>query len=1661
MANQTPGAANGAFRVDDIVINEIMYHPISKDDDDQFIELHNQGANAVNLSGWSFTAGVRFIFPSNALIAPGGYLVVARNLTNLLARYPNLAPSNTVGNFSGALAHNGERLALARPEYNFTTNAQGVVTTNVLFVVVDEVTYGDGGRWGEWADGGGSSLELLDPRANHRLAGNWADSDETAKAPWTTIETYGTLDNGENHEANIAYAQIGQVDAGECLLDDVEVRPSTAGPNYVANPGFDSGLTNWWLLGCFSRSSLEPGAGYGGSGDALRLRTANRLFTLANAAQCALNNTTLAAGSQATLRFKARWLRGCPDVVLRLSGNWLEAAGTLQVPRNLGTPGAPNSRAVANAGPALFAVTHTPALPGASEPAVVTARAQDPDGVANLILQYRIEPAPAYTPVPMLDDGTGGDAVAGDGVFSAAIPGQPAGVLAAFIVTAGDALGASSRFPAPATDNGPERECAVRFGDPHPASGFGTYHHWITQRNVDRWLGLPVLSNEDIDGTLVYNHRVIYNMTARYAGSPYHQGFTGPAGYTACHYTWSMPKDDKLLGHASFNKMHWIGNDIQDDNARQNNNDNTLQREQTANTLLRGLGLPWVYRRYVAVYVNGVRRGQLMEDALRPSVSVPDAYFPDEEDGYLYKIQPWFEGSLPQAGGYTPWSNRDWSSLMPFTSGGAYKPARYRWIYQPRQAPDSLNNLSNVFALVTAANAYTHSNYVSLLQSVADMENWLRLVAANHAAGNWDCYGIQNQQNVYGYVSSRTPWTLFMFDFSIVLGNRIAWAPGTELETVVPGNSGAGFDADLAWQRIYGASTGHPAFRRMYWRALKELVNGALQAGAYEPILDAKYAAFRAGGVTAANPQPVKDWLASARNSIAGQVATRDTAQFTLTFNTITTGASLATLAGRAPLEVASITVDGNPWPLTWSTLTNWTLRFPVPPGTNVFTVLAYDRLGRLVGGTNQITVVSTAPPPDPPVGKVVINEIMFQPALPDAEYVELFNLSTNTAFDVSGWRFNGLSYTFPKGSFILPRGYLVLARSRNAFALAYGATNLVFDTFSGNLQSGGEVLTLLQPGATPAEDVVIDRVRYEDAAPWPAGVLGSGYSLQLIDPAQDNSRVSNWGDASGWRYATMTGTLLQNTSTNLLIYMGGPGEAYLDDIMLVRGTVPGAGENLIQNGDFESDFSGPWSTPGSGYTNSAISTAYAHSGNASLRVVATASGTQINCVRQVLTPPTSNTTCTLSFWYRPSLNGSNLTVRPYLGSGMTLTVNLRPVFTTPGASNSVAATLPPYPPLWLNEAQPVNLTGPADGAGDRDPWLELYNAGTNAVSLDGFYLADKYTNLTAWAFPAGAAIGAGQFLVVWADGETQESAPEEWHTGFRLAGGTGSVALSRLVNGVPQLVDYLNYTALPANASYGDVPDGQPFYRDMMYYPTPGTNNNPAPPPLQVRINEWMAANNSASGIYDPADGRFQDWFELYNAGLTPADLAGHYLSDTLLNRTQFQIPTGYTIPPRGFLLVWADNESWQNSPERPDLHVNFALRQEGEAIALVAPDGLALVDHVTFDAQTNNISQGRYPDGAAPLYFMPNPTPRRSNVIPEPPAPPEFGGITLSGSNQVSFSFSTLPGQTYRVEYKGDLNAPQWLPLGPGWSATGTNLMVSDTMTATQRFYRVLLVP
>ena len=229
----------------------------------------------------------------------------------------------------------------------------------------------------------------------------------------------------------------------------------------------------------------------------------------------------------------------------------------------------------------------------------------------------------------------------------------------------------------------------------------------------------------------------------------------------------------------------------------------------------------------------------------------------------------------------------------------------------------------------------------------------------------------------------------------------------------------------------------------------------------------------------------------------------------------------------------------------------------------------------------------------------------------------------------------------------------------------------------------------------------------------------------------------------------------------------------------------------------------------------------------------------------------------------------------------------------------------------------------------------------------------------------------------------------------------------------------------------------------------------------VPVVINEWMAGNSAPGGYPDPADGRYSDWFELYNPNDAAINLGGYGLSDTVTPPAKWTIPANTLIAPKGFLLVWADKQTNLNgSSPGGDLHADFKLSKSGSVIALTGPDG-ALRHSVTFGPQAGNISQGAFPDGSTnSVISMANWTPRAPNQSGLPPSP-QIGPVQFPAGGAVAFSVSALSGRTYQVEYKDALDASAWTPLGAPRTATDSQLTITDTTPAgAARFYRLVLL-
>ncbi len=172
----------------DVVVSEIMYQAFAdagqpEDYREEFIELYNRGDAPADLLGWKFTDGVDFEFP-DVTIGAGQYLVVTADPAVFAATHPGVTNYISQHGWDGHLSNSGEEIRL---EDNLGATA-------------DRVTYADEGEWSfrekvedldfpsgqlglmegyAWSnlhDGGGRSLELINPALTNNAGQNWAAS---------------------------------------------------------------------------------------------------------------------------------------------------------------------------------------------------------------------------------------------------------------------------------------------------------------------------------------------------------------------------------------------------------------------------------------------------------------------------------------------------------------------------------------------------------------------------------------------------------------------------------------------------------------------------------------------------------------------------------------------------------------------------------------------------------------------------------------------------------------------------------------------------------------------------------------------------------------------------------------------------------------------------------------------------------------------------------------------------------------------------------------------------------------------------------------------------------------------------------------------------------------------------------------------------------------------------------------------------------------------------------------------------------------------------------------------------------------------------------------------------------------------------------------------
>jgi len=309
-------------------------------------------------------------------------------------------------------------------------------------------------------------------------------------------------------------------------------------------------------------------------------------------------------------------------------------------------------------------------------------------------------------------------------------------------------------------------------------------------------------------------------------------------------------------------------------------------------------------------------------------------------------------------------------------------------------------------------------------------------------------------------------------------------------------------------------------------------------------------------------------------------------------------------------------------------------------------------------------------------------------------------------------------------------------------------------------------------------------------------------------------------------------------------------------------------------------------------------------------------------------------------------------------------------------------------------------------------PWFELFNGGDQAIDLSQLYLSAESNPESPLDFmslnPRSYNLEPGGFIQI---------IDEDLLTGIATVPGT--LALFQYLAGSFHLVSRLEYGHGQAGYSWGAYPDGSGSYRHFRI-PTPGAPNYVIRHRTEnVFINELLASN--VSGITDES-GRHEDWIELYNAGDRPVDVGGLYLTDNLGDPMRHRIPDGEpektTIPPGGFLVLWADGQ-----PEEGPLHLNFRLDATGEEVGLfevLHPDTLML-DAVNFGQMQDDVSIGRIPDGGSVWQVFFSRTPGFSNLttgIGPYPGNRDFSIWPVPAKDQLFVDVSRFAGEKFRID-------------------------------------------
>lgn len=842
------------------------------------------------------------------------------------------------------------------------------------------------------------------------------------------------------------------------------------------------------------------------------------------------------------------------------------------------TPGSANNANAQSTGPHVTEVTTRNTILTSGDPLVVSARLDPKNAaVAGASLVYRVNFNPEVT-LSMNDNGTDGDNIAGDGIWTATIPAQAhtGGDMLRWFVLGTDDSGRQTREPLAVDPLAPEY-FGVAIDDQITTNGIARFRWWV--ENPDwYWTGNVGSSNihkEYTSCSVWYDNQFYDNVRVRTRGASSVYG--------------AYPKQSLHFNFHASKRFQWIHGEAPTDRVNLNNIwvDQAYLRNDLSMKTFAACGVTASASRMVLVHEFG------NDPTVSNLVEHPGEEFLDrhglDSQGALYKIY----NRLANATDRPEWT----PGTPPNSLVGVEKKTRL---------DEDNNDLQNFIDTLGDSNANRQRDLCDQL----NLPKTINYMAASVIDQGFDVFVKNNF--VYRDTEGTGEWEMIPWDRDVSWGpsqwntNNIIYSSDSKSHPYF----GSGINGGEKYP-IFEAVIDEPLTRQLFVRRLRTLMEEQLQppgTNSGDLIFEAMINDF----VTATNRinppngeatnwvQLDKDiWgkLRGTQSSSLMQTLDQAIDDITTTylpnrrihlFDTMgPSGSGIIPPQQPSTPQIVIGSIDFNPASgnqdeefielINLETeavdISGWSLgnavdhsfipgtvipgydpanpeanRLYVSPSSTAFRARAISPTGgesRLVQSSYSghlssfgetinlhndagVIVDTHTYAGDPSLEQLylVVSEIMYHPASnPDAEFIELYNISDNQTLDLNNVRFTkGIDFDFTGSAVtsLAPGEKVIVCKNITAFEAIHGSGLPVAGAWiTSSLNNDGETIKL-----EDASNSTIKEFTYNDAFPWPRSADGQGASLVLIQPTSNPDPDI----AANWRASSLSGGTPGNT---------------------------------------------------------------------------------------------------------------------------------------------------------------------------------------------------------------------------------------------------------------------------------------------------------------------------------------------------------------------------------------------------------------------------------------------------------------------------------------------------------------------------------------------------